>query len=264
MAGVIDNSVYPSFFSAFSSGGLARLQHLYLNTSNNWDGAGGQVTIAPGSLPALRTLELACDESDGLVGALLDAAGPHLTSLSARTSSASIAVLAGAAQRDLSWLAGLQKLRIVFWFDDEVFEGVLPEFVVLGLSLLPSLTTLKLCCSCGVQELIVRLLVLLEGGGLPHLTLLEFSSGAPFAMRELGAVLLLALWLKRQAAKGRAEGEQDPVAAAETVLALPFLRGSVFRKSRDTWVRAWIEQCTKQLENAHGRGTTVPQENFYW
>ena len=73
------------------------------------------------------------------------------------------------------------------------------------------------------DELVVRLLALAEGGGLQSLTMLEFDSNLPAGELQIlatlgfqnwqsgltqGPMLLLLLWLKRQAKKAlQADGE---------------------------------------------------------
>lgn len=91
--GVLDNRIHRPFLTALGSGGLARLKHLHIDGDPRWGGtAGEEATITPGSLPALRTLRLFCSAEDGVIEALLSAAGPQLTTLVAFNDTASATV----------------------------------------------------------------------------------------------------------------------------------------------------------------------------
>ena len=241
-------SMHRPLLTALGSGGLARLQYLRLRGSPQWGGPGAQATIASGSLPALRTLELDFpDSGDGLVAALLGAAGPRLETLSAYPHpSTSAAFMRTLAERDFPWLRGLQQLQLN-WFNaaPQDWTKDTPSQIVAVLSRAPSLMSASIFTKLDVEELIVRLLVLLEGGGLARLTDITLMSLEPVD-RERGAALLLLLWLKRQATKALRGKERGPVPGAKLDVAGLFMRSGA-------WLGTWMDRWFEKLEQAHER-----------
>lgn len=244
----VDDRIHRPFLVSLGSGGLASLKYLHLSGIPKWGGAGDQAIITPGSLPALRTLKLVCWENDGIVCALLGAAGPRLTSLEAHNGSVSTAVIEAMAERDLPWMSGLDYLLLTWHFSDEVepsWAHTRPQIFSV-LTRVPSLTGLYLWSNKNMEELIVRLLTLLESGGLPNMTLVETEAfGINDQLR--GAALLLLLWAKRQAIKALEGMEEGHIPGARMDVYF-----SVYCK-RANCFSTWIAQCMEQLEEAHTR-----------
>lgn len=238
--GLLDHRIHRPFLTALGSGVLARLKYLHIDGHAEWGGAGEEATITPGSLPALRILSLCCIGKEGVIEALLGAAGPRLKTLVARTGWASVAVLQAAAERDLAWLTGLQKLRLTLRVPEDEGDGagVMSQFVSL-LPRLPSLKHLSIDTGECVDEVGLRLLVSLESGLLAELTYLCLEGGC--FDRRRGFMFLLILWLKRQAMK--ALESKEPVPGAKL-----YVGGLYFKP--DSCASTLIQQCRTQVKEA--------------
>lgn len=120
--------------------------------------------MAPSSLPALRSLVLQfyASPETPVVGALLAAAGPHLTSVSTTKCRISAMILRALAERDLLFLPRLKDLQLT-WSDLEVYvrDEEPASLVAAALARTHGLTTIALAGFHDVEELFVRLLVLM-------------------------------------------------------------------------------------------------------
>jgi hypothetical protein len=79
-----------------------------------------------------------------------------------------------------------------------------PEQTAMALAHLPTLQTLQLRCP-SPDELVVRVMALAEGGGLPRLTKLDIGPrvNGPPSKITAGAAFLLLLWLEQTAGPGQ-------------------------------------------------------------
>ena len=172
----------------------------------------GDVNLLPNSLPSLRTLSTSSALSAGLLGAIFAAAGPCLTDISITNGQAVKTALRLLEENDCAWAPTLQSLLLYWQEEQEEYEGDgelpldldTPRHVVKALARLPALRSLELFPR-EPDELVVRLLALAEGGGLQSLATLMVDDECGPALTA-GAVLLLLLWLKREAKKAL-EGE---------------------------------------------------------
>ena len=178
------------------------------------------------SLPSLRSLRLRRSQlSNDTIAGLLGAAGPHLTALdiSQRSSSPTAAVRL-ISKTDYPWLSSLQELTL-HWTDEQAKPFVTREVMTM-LSCISALTDLQINGFKAYDDLLVRLMAAAEHGTLPPLRTLELPGFDDYTYRlanawnnymdqdvdkikyrphprkaSHGALLLLALWLKRRAKK---------------------------------------------------------------
>lgn len=66
----------------------------------------------PGSLPSLRSLSVTAPANGDVIGGLLAAAGPKLTSIQVGDAGAAIDTALWIGDEDFPWLASLQKLTL--------------------------------------------------------------------------------------------------------------------------------------------------------
>lgn len=220
------------FFNALGSGGaLPRLQHLALgrpeySAIDYMENIGkSELSVVPNSLPSLRSLRISNSVPHALLDALFTAAGSGLTDITITVGLGSSAAVQLMAEQDYLWMPSLQRLSLkwkklkagdigIAWEDDTARN------TAAALAHLPALKQVKLEAP-EYDELVVRLLVLAEGGGLRSLTtltLVDYGLG-PTTTLSNGALLLLLLWLKREVKKA-VEGQE--AAVTWEVEGLPF------------------------------------------
>ena len=116
-------------------------------------------------------------------------------------------------ENDYAWAPTLQSLLLYWQEGQEEYEDDgeppldldTPRHVVTALARLPALRSLFLV-PYEPDEMLVRLLALAKGGGLQSLATLDMQRYGP--VPTVGTVLLLLLWLKREAKKAlQGEGE---------------------------------------------------------
>jgi hypothetical protein len=171
----------------------------------------GAALLLPHSLPSLRELRFECNATAAAIASLLGAAGPRLSRLVCSSATTTDAV-AAMAVRDFPWLPSLESLDL-YW-PSQSSAGESPpwrqesgEQLVLALSRMPALNRLA-PLGGEYDEIVVRLLALAEGGGLPQLVTLDLPWDS--SLMSHGAQLLVAVWLKRQA-KQAVEGAEGAV-----------------------------------------------------
>jgi hypothetical protein len=242
------NPEWGNFLGALCSGAAPNLEHIYLSRAYPQRGPRlGHVTLLPNSLPRLRRMSVCFSFTDETLAALLAAAGPRLTELTICFPPTTAAAVRLMASRDFPWMPSLRKLELA-WSDSNCkFEvpGWTDDSAALVVSLLartPGLRKLHLQPPA-LDELLVRLLALIEGGGLPCLRELDVL---PYGEARLspGALLLLLLWRKRAARKAGEGQEPGPGAALE-------LKGLPFR-STPPLLSEVTKQCLAQIKAAVG------------
>ncbi len=186
--------------AAIGSGALLGLERLELRCRFSSPPLLPSAPILPNSLPSLRALDVSAIAGDALLAGLLGAAGPDFGTLVLKygpDSTAAVRLLAGT---DYPWLPSLRQVDLAWHGDQRGWngDGDLPERVVTALSRMPALEELTLMPSLS-DGLVVRLLALLDGGGLAHLLRLNiYDQGSEFRV-SVGALLLLVMWVKTEA-----------------------------------------------------------------
>ena len=215
-----------SLWAAISSGALPRLEHLHVLDSYQ-SIVVGQVDALPNSLPRLRSIRVDAAAPHALLAGLFTAVGANLSTLHLHTGVAATAAMRLVAQQDYPWLSTLRELSLKWktqgggWGVVEPgpqWEADTAEHTAAALGRLSSLKMLTLEPRA-YDELVVRLLVLGESGGLPNLEAIQLLALHATTITN-GAVLLLLMWLKREAVKAL-EGGQGP-AVMWDVRGLPF------------------------------------------
>lgn len=233
-----------SFFNALGSGALPRLQHLALGDSYDAFNAAGQLDLMPNALPGLRSLHVHADVPNALVAGLFAAAGPGLSEIELDVGVAATAGVRLIGEQDYAWMPSLRRLSLKWtntvnaggagaWEDDTA-----PNTAA-ALARLPALKTLKITPQA-YDELLVRILVLAEGGGLPSLSKLHLGDNRFAAALTDGAILLLLLWVKREMKKA-VEG-QAPAVTWE-------VEGLLEREMHDS-VKKATQDCFAQIREA--------------
>ena len=200
-----------SLFNAIGSGALASLHTLIIRRPYRAENAPavviGDAKLLPNSLPP-RKLEIDANMSAGLVGAIFAAAGPGLPDMGILYGGTVKAAMRLLEENDYAWAPTLRSLKLgwkrEYW--DYSAQPLDPDLHALdALARLPALKSLALDPG-EPDELVVRLLAVAEGGGLQSLDTLEIDKYGWHPSE--GGVLLLLLWLKREAKKAlRGEGE---------------------------------------------------------
>ena len=172
----------------------------------------GAVAWLPNSLPSLHKLSIDVPMSAGLLGGIFAAAGPGLTTISIINRQTAQIALRLLAENDYAWAPALQS-HSLHWEWEYGVEATQPWDSQMPLragavEVFARLPALKSLCLTprNPDELVVCLLALAEAGGLPNLATLEIRAYWPSL--TAGAVLLLLLWLKREAKKAlQGDGE---------------------------------------------------------
>jgi hypothetical protein len=244
---------YPApFFSALlGSGALPHLEHLVLDRDRDfmsYDQMNAFDTVS-GSLPSLRSLCVNTAAPPTLLPGLFAAAGPNLTTLKLDVGVAAAVGVELLAEEDYPWLPPLQGLSVKWAQPQRADVGASweeydnAELLVAALARLPALKTLSVEAP-EYDELLVRLLAAAEMGALPSLTTLKLT-GDPHGSATItnGALLLLLLWLKREAKKAL---------AGQAPAALWDVRGLPLSDMPDAIKRA-TDNCLAQLGKARAR-----------
>lgn len=193
-----------SFFNAIGSGSLASLHTLEIARPYTVVPIVlGDADLLPNSLPALHSLSIDVLMPAGLLGGIFAAAGPNLSSLSITHGQTVSTALRLLEENDYPWLSSLKTLSLLWKgahgdIDALPVDPDRPVQAIEALTRLPALKSLTLELR-EPDEIMVRLLVLAEGGGLQSLSKLDLYSHRP-GITE-GAVLLMLLWLKRETKK---------------------------------------------------------------
>jgi hypothetical protein len=201
-------------FNALGSGALARLHTLQIERFERFpvpqEVVVGDANLLPNSLPSLRKLSIDLPMSSGLLGGIFAAAGLSLTTISITNGETIPIAMRLLGETDYVWAPALQPLNL-YWECARVGGGAqpldpdTPLLAIDALAHLPALKSLVLRAR-EPDELLVRLLALAEADGLPNLATLYLQGwGQSFTG---GAMLLLLLWLKREAKKAL-QGEEE-------------------------------------------------------
>lgn len=205
------NSARPSS-AAIGSGALPNLETLDLGKILGGSYINHPIItgsdLLPGSLPAHRTLCVSYPLADDVMACLLGAAGANLSALRIDNGPVAITTARLIAENDYCWRPALKglSLQLISDFQGNYAQGWgadTPERFATALSRLSALHQLEIPLSLS-EELLVRVLVLADSGGLPNLTELRCSSIC-FQLSD-GAVLFLLMWQKRkvkEAVKGQ-------------------------------------------------------------
>jgi hypothetical protein len=199
-----------------------------------FDGA----TLLPNSLPSLRSLCIKCKIAGGTLAGLLSAAGPSLSTIEMTQSSVVGEALGLMAAQDYRWLPALEALTLM---SSSFAYPSMPRELITALARAPALKTLALRLH-KYDEVVVRMLAVVEGGGLPQLTKLTLD--AWHGVVSHGTRLLLALWLK-QNVKEAAEGRGRAVSWV--------VDGIDYQYGKGTDVRKAVKGCLLQVEEARKR-----------
>jgi hypothetical protein len=222
------------------------------------------VIFKPLSLPCLTHLYISDPGEHCVIAGLLSAAGPQLTTISInsgyRVTTDAVSLM---AEQNYPWLPALRVLELDKCGISSFCDSPAFAQLVAALSRLPALK--KLTCPF-FDELIVRLLALAEGGGLPSLTHLILGDRDSYHVDEnmyeddddfrvfsgelvtrpgltVGALALLLLWLKREAKK--AVDGTGPAAVWE-------VRGLI-GMTLPTFAENMASHCLNQLKKARER-----------
>ena len=199
-----------SFFNALGSGVLTRLHTLDIGHSYAAQaGMLGDANLLPNSLLSFRKLYIGASMPAGLLGGIFAAAGPGLTAINIDNGQTVPTAMRLLEENDYVWAPALQSPSLywkgVYGGDGtQLVDPDTPLHAVDALARLPALNSLVVN-AIEPDELLVRLLALAEGGGLPSLATVNLQNWR--SVLTEGALLLLLLWLKREAKKAlRGEG----------------------------------------------------------